>query len=93
MKLALVLAVLVGALLVSGSILFIERYQITTIGYGFLGGGEQGSDTNEQKIFRLDRWTGEIEYCVIGGADPEGYSDKAVKTGHAVFECAFPKSQ
>jgi hypothetical protein len=86
-------AILIGALLIAGSILFIERYQITAMGYGWSGGGEGGSDTSEEKIFRLDRWTGEIEYCAVGGGDPQGYTDQAMKTGRAVFQCGFPKAE
>ena len=93
MKLALVLAVLAGALIIAGSILFIERYQITAMGYGWSGGGEGGSDTSEEKVFRLDRWTGDIEYCAIGGSNPDAYSDRATKTGHATFTCGFPKAE
>ena len=92
MRLEIVIAVMLGALLIAGSILFIGRWQITAMGYGYLGGGERGSDTNEEKIFRLDRWTGDIEYCAIGGGDPDGYADSATKTGHAIFKCAFPKT-
>ncbi|HWC63476.1 MAG TPA: hypothetical protein VG501_07625 [Rhizomicrobium sp.] len=85
--------VLIGALLIAASILFIERYQISAMGYGWSGGGEGGSDTSEEKVFRLDRWTGEIEYCAIGGGDPQDFSDQALKTGHAVFRCGFPKAE
>ena len=86
------LAVVTGALLIAGSILYIERWQITTIGYGFLGGGERGADTNEEKLFLFDRWTGTIEYCPIGGSDPQAYDDRTMKTGHATFTCGFPKA-
>jgi hypothetical protein len=71
--------------------LFIERWQITAVGYGYSGGGE-GSDTSDEKVFLLDRWTGDIEECAIGGADPQGYVERAAKTGHAAFRCGFPKA-
>jgi hypothetical protein len=85
-----ILAIVVGALLIAGSILFIGRWQIAALGYGYAGGGDRG-DTAEEKVFRLDRWTGDIEYCAIGGSDPQGFEDRAGKTGHAVFTCSFPK--
>jgi hypothetical protein len=87
-----VLAIVIGALLIAGSILFIGRWQITAMGYGYAGGGERGADTAEEKVFRLDRWTGDIEYCFVGGSDPQAFADRATKTGHAVFTCSFPKS-
>ena len=84
------LSLLLGASLVAGSILFIERYQISAIGYGFAGDGEHGSDNQDEKVFRLDRWTGDIEYCSIGGGDPKGFAENTAKTGHATFTCAYP---
>jgi hypothetical protein len=88
----LVLAIVVGALLIAGSILFIGRWQITAMGYGFAGGGERGADTAEEKLFLLDRWTGDIEYCAVGGGDPQAFAERTAKTGHAVFTCSFPKT-
>jgi len=44
-------AILAGAVLIALSILFIGRWQISAFG-----------DTH---VYRLDRWTGEIEYCGI----------------------------
>jgi hypothetical protein len=47
---------LAAAILVAACILFIGRYQISSIGYGWENGGAE-------KIYRLDRWTGKIDEC------------------------------
>ena len=93
MAMKLVLAIVVGALLITGSILFIERWQISAVGFGYSGDGERGQDTQEEKVFLLDRWTGKIEYCAVGGSDPKGFAESTAKTGHAVFTCAYPKAE
>ena len=93
MAMKLVLAVVAGALAIAGSILFIERWQISAVGFGYAGDGERGSDTQEEKVFLLDRWTGEIEYCAVGGSDPKSFAASTAKTGHAVFTCAYPKAE
>jgi hypothetical protein len=92
MAMKLVLAIVAGALLIAGSILFIERWQISAVGFGYAGDGERGSDTQEEKVFLLDRWTGKIEYCAVGGGDPKSFAESTAKTGHAVFTCAYPKT-
>src|SRR5580704_17083956 len=93
MAMKLVLAVVAGALLIAGSILFIERWQISAVGFGYAGDGERGTDTQEEKVFLLDRWTGQIEYCAVGGSDPKGFAESTAKTGHAIFTCANPKAE
>jgi hypothetical protein len=50
---------LAAAILVAVCISFVDRYQISTIGYG--GPVEQG-------VYRLDRWTGEIDVCPVSPA-------------------------
>ena len=48
---------LAAAILIAASILFIGRYQISGIGYGWSGTG------STQLVYRLDRWTGQINRC------------------------------
>jgi hypothetical protein len=51
------IAVLVGAVIIAASILFVERWQITA-----------PADTDSVIIFRLDRWTGETMVCPLNPA-------------------------
>ena len=73
----LALAVLGGAALVAASILFVERYQLTTV-----------SGENEA-IYRLDRWTGRITECWPGGPNPADWMNRVKSDPHADFECGF----
>ncbi|HEX4158837.1 MAG TPA: hypothetical protein VHY79_10200 [Rhizomicrobium sp.] len=62
---ALTVAILVGAAAISGSILFIGRWEIS--------GGD-----NSTTIIRLDRWTGKIDACMVdatqtGAGEPWTY--------------------
>jgi hypothetical protein len=52
-------ALLGGSFLIAASILFIGRYEIAPVGYG-LAYSERDS---QETIYRLDRWTGHIDYC------------------------------
>jgi hypothetical protein len=61
---AIPLAVLFAGLLIAASIVFVGRWQISAIGYGY-GGGEGTPDTDTQVVYRLDRWTGRIEICKL----------------------------
>lgn len=69
MKLALVIAILTGSLAIAASVLFIGRWQISGIAYGYgynnadLKGGIHPRDVEEVAVFRLDRWTGRIDEC------------------------------
>jgi hypothetical protein len=47
---------LVAAVLVAASILFIGRYQISSVGYAVPG-------YNKEVVYRLDRWTGKVDVC------------------------------
>ena len=47
---------LAAAILIAASILFIGRYQISGIGWG-------GPGSSAQVVYRLDRWTGQINRC------------------------------
>jgi hypothetical protein len=51
-------AIIAGSLIVSASLLFIGRWQIS---------GAATPETGVFNVFRLNRWTGKVEYC---GADP-----------------------
>jgi len=50
------IAILVGSLAISLSILFIGRYEIS-------GYGEGTRFTSSTAVYRLDRWTGRIDVC------------------------------
>jgi|GEM_PF-3254664 len=68
----IIFCALIGAsILISGSIFFVGRYQIATIGYGYASTTDSpGGDT--ETVYRLDRWTGEIDRCVEkAGLDPK----------------------
>jgi len=79
------LAILGGAALIAASILFIERWQISAVGYGS-GSGDTAS--SEETIYRLDRWTGRIDLCALGGSDPMGFFQKLSEGGPLSFDCA-----
>ena len=71
-------AVLAGAVLIAASVLLIGRYQIAA---------------DKDTLYRMDRWTDELELCRVGGADPEGFIEHGLATGRAVFHCGMPKSR
>jgi len=80
--------VLLGAIIIAASILFIGRYTISAVGYG------AGSDNaNTESVYRLDRWTGQLEDCQLGGSDIRDYFARAARTGHATFNCGAPRPQ
>ena len=55
---------LAGAVLIAASILIVGRWDISAIGYGYAaGGGSQVSDTENETVYRLDRWSGRIDSC------------------------------
>jgi hypothetical protein len=96
MKLTLLLAVLVGSVVIAASILFIGRWQISGVayGYGYANGTSQEADPaprdiSDEGIFRLDRWTGEIDYCTLKprSADPTEVQDRLAKTGAVAIKC------
>lgn len=55
-------AIIAGSLIVTASLLFVERWQIS---------GAATPESGVFNVFRLDRWTGKIEYC---GVDPYNLS-------------------
>jgi hypothetical protein len=77
--------IILGAVIISASILFIDRYTVSAIGYP---SGSNGDAT--EGVFRLDRWTGELEYCADGGQNPIAVLGQATQTGHWAFSCGFP---
>lgn len=81
--------VLVGAVIIASSILYIGRWEITAAGYGF-SGGSSTSDTTDETVFRLDRWSGEIDSC-ISLRDPESMKGLA-RTGRATMSCQLPQA-
>jgi hypothetical protein len=54
-------AIVAGAALIAMSIMVTGHYEIATLGYGY-GGGDSGS-SDVQVVYRLDRWTGAVDYC------------------------------
>jgi hypothetical protein len=71
-------AILIGAALIATSILFIGRWQISAIGYGYKG-DDASSDTDMNAVYRLDRWTGSIDYCVLGNSKEAPTAGDVVK--------------
>lgn len=64
-------SIIVGTLIIAASILFIGRYQISAIGFGYTG-GDAGTDNDTQAVYRLDRWTGRVDYCLEIGLRSDG---------------------
>jgi hypothetical protein len=75
MRLAVVLAMLAGALAIAASIVFIGRWQMTA---------EAGS------LYRLDRWTGAVEFCVPRQVDSEHYAIKCYRIAPPPPPPTFP---
>ena len=65
-------AVLLGATLIAASILLVERYQISAVGYAYAPGANINSQ-DTQVVYRLDRWTGRIEGCGAGYCKDEAH--------------------
>jgi hypothetical protein len=61
---------LAAAVLVVVCILFIGRYQISAIGYAVPG-------YSEQRVYRLDRWTGKVDVCM----------EDTTKVNQSLIEC------
>ena len=61
--------ILVGAIVIATSILFVGRYQISAIGFGYAI--ESNPDNDTEAVYRLDRWTGKIDYCLGTGFTPD----------------------
>jgi hypothetical protein len=55
-----------AGILVAASILFVDRWQISAAGYGYSTSADVGSETERDAVYRLDRWSGKIEYCDLG---------------------------
>ncbi len=95
MRFAIILAVSAGFLVVAASILFIDRYQISAIGYGYgyaNGGAAEDRnprDVDEEVVFRLDRWTGRIDECLVSGLTPE----RTVKIDCGITASPMPMTQ
>lgn len=66
MKLSIELAIVFSGALIAFAILLTDHWQISAVGYGV--GGAAGGYANES-VYRMDRWTGRIEHCVLA-ADP-----------------------
>jgi len=57
------IAILLGAVIVAASIMLVGRYDVAVTGdvYPILGRVRQAAGTHY--IYRLDRWTGQIDFC------------------------------
>ncbi len=75
--------VIFSGLLVAASIVFIGRYEISAEGFGYGANGDEQGD-NREAVFRLDRWTGEIDYCLPGG------DIEKMKKGTLTASCSLP---
>ena len=63
MKTALVVvAILAGSLAIAASILFVGRWQIAAAAYGY-SQSPASEDQDYEAVYRLNRWTGEVDYC------------------------------
>ena len=75
------LAVLAGAGLIAAAILFVGRYQLV------------GPNDQFASLYLLDRWTGEITACSLGGADPAEWQQRLAVGGNEGFKCAFSRGR
>ena len=76
--------VLAGAALIAASILFIGRWQISAIGYGYKDGDD---DTTKETVYRLDRWTGQIESCFPNMN--QNVETEMKETGLVIVKCRY----
>ena len=84
-------ALLVGAMLISASILFVGRWEISAVGYGYRGGPDATDhDTDTEFVYRLDRWTGQVEEC---GLDTSKSVQEMLQIGTPPIVCPrrFPQ--
>ena len=58
-------AILLAGALIAASVLFVDRWQISATGYGYATSGGPPNETERDAVYRLDRWTGKIQYCTI----------------------------
>jgi hypothetical protein len=58
-------AILIAAGLLIAAMMFIDRWQISAIGFGYAESGG-GYSTDTEAVYRLDRWIGEIDRCYAG---------------------------
>ena len=82
------LTVLAGAALVAGSILFIGRYEISAVAYAYAQSGDTGQ--TDEAVYRLDRWTGEIELCRTGMEGRKAI-ERFNAEGRMLVTCKMPK--
>lgn len=84
------LAVLGAAAIIAASILFIGRWQISAVGLGY-GYDEDGYSS--ETVYRLDRWTGEIDTCLQqrgGFVVPRMDRLKGTLKGETYISCSPP---
>lgn len=66
MKWSVEAAIVAAGVLIAAAIMLTNRWQISAIGYS--AGGARGGYASES-VYRMDRWSGSIEHCVLV-ADP-----------------------
>jgi hypothetical protein len=77
MRLSCTIPILAGAALIAGSILFTNRWEIS---------GAANND-NPYSVYRLDRWTGTIEYC---DADMAKLKENLGSEDNVAIKCPSP---
>jgi|HubBroStandDraft_3_1064219.scaffolds.fasta_scaffold81840_2 hypothetical protein len=84
---------LLAGLLVAASILFIGRYEISAMGYGWHN--EDAADNTTEKVYRLDRWTGKIQECSLDQNQMpfDDLMKKFREEGAMTLSCAPPAEQ
>ena len=71
MKRTVEIAILLGAAIIAASIMLMDRYDIAIAGAVYSGAsGRQAAGTHD--IYRLDRWTGQIDFCAASGQSEDG---------------------
>ena len=58
-------AILLGCAAIAASVLLTSRWEIAAIGWGY--GGRDDMPNTSAIVYRLDRWTGQIDQC-----EPDG---------------------
>ena len=73
MKWTVEIAILLGTAIIAASIMLVSRYDIAVTGAaynGASGGGREAAGTHF--IYRLDHWTGQIDFCAATGQSEDG---------------------
>lgn len=58
------ISIAAATVLVVGAIMETGHWQLAVASYGYVG--PDGVEQQRTEIYRLDRWTGDVQYCVSG---------------------------